>query len=162
MAKPKLGKRKWLLLLVTVIVIGIALFEAYQLLITSHMYPQDSFEAESNVALKGVVTSIEENYKADGFAVNSYHIYRFLIRINITEITWTEENIEDWGISVANGTLNGWNSTSIGYDNMDTPNLQIGQTIECKGHYVAVTDTPSSFKITVSPSINGSYLTITR
>ena len=155
----KFGKReRWLLLLVAIIVLVVALFSVYQLLITSHTYPQDSFEAESNVALKGVVTSIEENYKADGFAVNSYHIYRFLIRINITEITWTEENIEDWGISVADGTLNGWNITSIGYDNPDEPNLQIGQTIECKGHYVAVTDMPSSFKITVSPSINESYL----
>ena len=143
-----------------------ALFVAYQLLIAAeingHMYPHDAISQDSNLALKGIVTSIEENYKAEGFAVNSYHIYRFLIRINITEITWTEEYLQDGGVSVDNGTLNGWNITSIGYDNLDTPNLQIGQLIECKGYYVPVKDTPSAFKITVSPSINGSFLTITR
>ena len=131
------------------------------------MYPQDALHEDSNLTVKGVVISIEENYKAWGFGPNSYHIYRFYITINITEIVWAGGYLEDYfpeseGFSFADRTLNGWNSTVIGYDNLDTPNLQIGQTIECKGYYISVTDTPGSFKITVSPSINGSYLTITR
>jgi hypothetical protein len=46
----------------------------------------------------------------------------------------------------------------IGYDNLDSIQFAVGQTVECKGYYVAHTDTPYSYIITVSPSISESYL----
>ncbi|MEM2098686.1 MAG: hypothetical protein QXU99_02925 [Candidatus Bathyarchaeia archaeon] len=60
--------------------------------------------------------------------------------------------------STVNKTINGWNSIGIGYDNLDNPQFAIGQIVECKGPYISVTDLPGSFKITVAPSVNDSYL----
>jgi hypothetical protein len=121
------------------------------------MYPQATLHADSNLSLKGVVTSIEENHKSQGFS--DYHIFRWYIRVNITQIVWVKDSLADWvTVSYENSTLNGWNSIGVGYDYPDKPELAIGQTVECKGYYVPVTDSPYSFKLTIAPTINGSYL----
>ena len=120
------------------------------------MYPQDALHEDSNLTVRGIVTSIEENYTAWG---RGYHIYRFYIQLNITEIVWIKEDLAGWiEYSTDNNTTNGWNSICIGYDNLDNPYLVIGQIVECKGHYISVADLPGSFKITVAPSVNDSCL----
>ena len=130
-----------------------------QELTSKHMYQQDAINESSNLSVRGVVTSIEENHKSYGFGINSYHIFRFYIQLNITQIVWINDDLADWIVfSTDNNTINDWNTIGIGYDNLDNPQLFIGQTVECKGYYLSVTDTPYSFKITVAPSISESYL----
>ena len=121
-------------------------------IVTKHTYPQDAFHEDSNLAVRGIIISIEQNYKAWGW---DYHIYHYYIQLNITEIVWVSN---DFSGPVENGTVYERSTIGIGYDNPDNPQVKIGQIVECKGCYVGVTDLPSSFKITVSPSINGSYL----
>lgn len=123
------------------------------------MYPQDAFKESSNLSIQGVITSIEKNYKIDGFMQGSYHIFQSYIRLNITGIMWIDDNLSDWvTITYDNNTLDGWDTISIGYDNLDNPQLLVGQNIECKGYYVPLTDSPYSFQITISPNIAESYL----
>jgi hypothetical protein len=137
----------------------ISLLAGFQLFVSSHMYPQDAIHDSSNLSVKGVVTSIEDNYKIKGFVMGSYHIFHSYIRINLTGIEWVKDDLADWiTITYENNTLNGWNTIGIGYDNLDNLQLAIGQTIESKGYYVPHTDTPYSYIITISPSINESYL----
>jgi hypothetical protein len=113
------------------------------------MYPQDAIHESSNLAVRGLVTSIEENHKSSGMVIGSYHMFRFYIQLNITQVVWIKENSS---FSHVGDTI------SIGYDNLDNPQLSIGQAVECKGYYEPRTDSPYSFKITVSPSISESYL----
>ncbi|MCW4044795.1 MAG: hypothetical protein NWE94_04685 [Candidatus Bathyarchaeota archaeon] len=141
--------------IIAVLTIAVA-FLVNQELISKHMYPQDALHEDSNLTVRGIVTSIEENYKAWGW---EYHIYRFYIQLNITEIVWIREDLSDWiEYSADKNTIKGWNSIGVGYDNLDNPQLIIGQIVECKGHYIPVTDLPGSFKITIAPSVNDSYL----
>ena len=162
-------RKRFLLITISIIAVltKVLAFVINQELVSKHMYPQDAIHEDSNLAVRGIVTSIEENYEAQGLAITSYHIYRLRVIINVSEIVWFggdmeyyfSENFSDSNrFSIENKTLNGFNVVGIGYDNPDELNLQIGQTIECKGYYIAVTDMPGSFLITVSPSINGSYL----
>ena len=131
----------------------------FEVLIYSHMYPQDAVHDNSNLAVRGIVTAVETNRKSDGLGFNSYHIFRFYIHLKITEIVWAEDWLTEYNaVSYANDTVNGWSSVVIGYDNLDNPRLAVGQNVECRGYYVPVTDIPYSFKITVAQSINGSYL----
>jgi len=151
-------RKRFLIIAIAVIaVLTIVLaFVINQELVSKHMYPQDALHEDSNLAVRGIVTSIEENYKAYGW---DYHIFRFYIRLNITEILWIKDDLASWiDYSTENNTINDRNSIGIGYDNLDNPNLFIGQTVECKGHYISVTDLPGSFKINIAPTINGSYL----
>ena len=154
-----MGKRKWLIF-VTAIVLAVVLpLAGFQLLVSSHMYPQDAIQASSNLAVKGGIISVENNYKIEGFMAGSYHIFNSYIRLNITDIMWVDDDLADWiTVNYENSTLNGWGTISIGYDNLDSPQLTVGQTLECKGYYVPHTDTPYSYIITVSPSISESYL----
>jgi hypothetical protein len=126
---------------------------------SSHMYPQSSFNESSNLSVKGVVTSIEENHKSEGYMVGSYHTFRLYIRLNITEVMWVAyDHAEYIHISTENNTVMGWDTICIGYDNLDNPQLVLGQAVECKGYYEPRTDFEWSFIITVSPSISESYL----
>ena len=154
-----MGKRKWLIL-ITVIVLAVVLpLAGFQLLVSSHMYPQDAIQAGSNLSVEGVIISIENNYRMDGFGPGVYHIFHSYIRLNLTDIIWVDNDLTDWiTIDYENYTVNGWRTISIGYDNLNSPQLAVGQTIECKGYYVPHTDTPYSYIITVSPSISESYL----
>ena len=126
--------------------------------INQHMYPQDALHETSNLCVRGIVTSIEQNHKSQGMIIISYHIFRFYIHLNITEIVWVEEDYAGLISPDDNNTVMGWNSIGVGYDNLDDPQLVIGQAVECKGHYMPATDSPWSFMLTVAPSINGSYL----
>ena len=157
MMTPNLRKHKWAISAVlTAVVLAVGLF---QLLIFSHMYPQDIVHEGSNLSVRGTVISVETNRKSDGFGLTSYHIFRLYIHVNITEIVWAKDGLTRWNtVSYANNTVNGGRSIIVGYDNLDNPQLAVGQNVECKGYYVPVTDTPYSFKITVSQSINGSFL----
>ena len=152
MVKWYSGKRKWYLATaVAVIAVSAAVLALVinQESISEHMYPQDAFHENSNISVRGVVTSIEENHKSYGFGVDCYHIFRFYIQLNITEIVWINED---------SAATKDRNTIGIGYDNSDNPQLFIGQIVECKGYYLSVTDSPYSFKITVAPSISESYL----
>jgi hypothetical protein len=169
MAKRYLAKRKWLFAGVAIVLIGVLLtVVAFEASVSSHMYPQDSYNGKANLAAKGVVTSIQDNYKVDGMVMGSYHIFHSSIGFNVTEILWVDNYIADEKVpvyeigstSVIYGSVYDLKFVSIGYDNLDKLQLSVGQTIECKGDYVAHTDSPYSFKINVSPSINGSYLLI--
>lgn len=160
MVKWPLGKRKWsLVIAVAVIAVSIVLaLVINEQLINKHMYPQDSIQENSNLSVRGVITSIEENHRSQGMLIYDYHIFRFYIQLNITEIVWiTEDLAHSIDFSTENNTINDRNSISIGYDNSDKPQLSIGQTVECRGYYLPATDTPYSFKITVAPTISESY-----
>jgi|PlaIllAssembly_1097288.scaffolds.fasta_scaffold1141721_1 hypothetical protein len=147
-------------LIITVVVIAIlavvSAFAVNQFSFNQHMYPQDAIHEDSNLTVRGIVTSIEENYKAWGW---DYHIYRFYIQLNITEIVWIKEDLAgSITYSTEDNTISDRNVIGIGYDNLDNPQLVTGQTVECKGHYISVTDLPGSFKLNVAPSINGSFV----
>lgn len=155
------GKRKWYLAIaVAAIAASIALaLVINQQLINKHMYPQDTLQEDSNLSVRGVITSIEENHRSQGMSINNYHIFRFYIKLNITEIVWiTEDLAYSVDFSTGDNTIYDRNSICIGYDNSDTPQLSIGQTVECRGYYRPATDTPYSFIITVAPTISESYL----
>ena len=151
MVKWHLGKRKWYLAIaVAVIAVSVVVLALVinQDTISKHMYPQDALHGNSNLHVRGVVTSIEENYKSCGQI--DYHIFRFYIRLNITEVVWVSEDIGTFG--------KGMNTIGIGYDNLDNPQLSIGQIVECKGYFLFIFDSPFGGKITVAPSISESYL----
>jgi hypothetical protein len=163
------GKRKWLLLGTALALSTVMLTVlAFQVSVYSHMYPQDLYNGKANLAVKGVVTSIQDNYKVDGMVMGSYHIFHSYIGFNVTEILWVDSYLVETNVpvyeigstSVTYGSVYDLKFVGIGYDNFDKPHLSVGQTIECKGDYDPATDSPYSFKITISPSINGSYLII--
>ena len=163
MVKRSSGKRKWSLVtavaVIAVLIVVLALVINNEL-VTKHMYPQDTIHENSNVLVRGVVTSIEENYKTQGMVPWDYHIFRFFITLNITELVWIspKDFVHPSIFSPENKTINGWNVIGIGYDNLDKPQLSKGQIAECKGYYLPTTDSSYSFKITVAPSISESYL----
>jgi hypothetical protein len=145
-------------MLITVAAIAVlAVLLAYavnQWSVSQHMYPQDAFHDSSNIAVKGIVTSAEENHKSSGMAVGSYHIFRYYFQLNITQVVWIDENSPDVSVSV----VNVGDTIGVGYDNLDNPQFILGQNVECKGYYFGATDSIYSFIITVSPSISESYL----
>jgi len=151
MVKWYSGKRKWYLAIAVAVIAVSAVVLARvfnQELISKHMYPQDTIHEDSNVSVRGIVTSVEQNYRSYGFGVDCYHIFRFYIRLNITEIVWISED---------SAAIKDRNTIGIGYDNPDNPQLSIGQIVECKGYYLLATDSPYSSQITVAPSISESY-----
>ena len=148
--------RKRYLLITVAAIAAVAVVLAFvfnQESVNQHMYPQDAINESSNLAVRGLVISIEENHKSFGMAVGSYHIFRFYIKLNITQVVWIDENSSDVSVSVVVG-----DTISVGYDNLDNPQFSLGQNVECKGYYFGATDSIYSFIITVSPSISESYL----
>jgi hypothetical protein len=125
-------------------------FAVHQELVGEHMYPQDAIYENSNVTVRGVVNSIEQNFKSYG--LEPYHIFRFYIRLNITEVVWVGEHGAS-ALSDASGNVVG-----IGYDYLDDPQFSVGQVVECRGFYLPLLDSPYSSMITVAPSISGSYI----
>lgn len=121
------------------------------------MYPQVAIRPDdSNLTIRGVINSVEENHKAEG--MGAYHVFRYYLSANISEIVWTEDNLANWINDSGNELLSVGKTVEIGYDYSDKPQLVIGQMIECKGFYQAVTDSPQSLRITIAPDISGSYL----
>lgn len=152
MSKWLVGKRKWYLVVAVVVTVLVAILAAvvnYEL-VTEHMYPQDAIYEDSNVTLRGVVTSVERNYRSLGLA--DYHIFRFLIGLNVTEVVWVGEHGAG-ALSDASGHF-----VRIGYDNLDDPQFSVGQIVECRGFYDPLLDSPYSSMITVAPSVDGSYI----
>lgn len=76
MVKWQLGKRKWLILITALILAVVLPLAGFQLLVSSHMYPQDAIQDSSNLSVKGVIISVERNYRIDGFMAGSYHIFQ--------------------------------------------------------------------------------------
>lgn len=151
MAKWLVGKRGWYLVAATIVVMSVVILAAvvnYEL-VAEHMYPQDAIYENSNVALRGVVTSVERNYKSLGLV--DYHIFRFLIGLNVTEVVWVGEFAG--AFSDASGYV-----VSIGYDILDGPQFSVGQVVECRGFYLTILESPYSRMITVAPSVSGSYI----
>lgn len=151
--------RKQSLIILVAIVVGLVVAGAFflnQELVVKHMYPQDALHRDANLAVRGIVASVEQNHVTRGLVATNYHIWRFFVRLNITEVLWTSE--EYLNSSVGGCVVFGSNIICVGYDYLDEPELALGQEIECKGFYLGVTDTSYSFVLTVAPSINGSYL----
>ncbi len=147
-------------LLIAIAILASALialaFLINQELIVNHMYPKDTINENSNLTIRGIVTSIEQNHRTQGMVISNYHIFRLYIRLNITEIVWTGEG---YLISSSDdNTIFGSNSIGVGYDYPDNPKLASGQEVECKGFYLGATDTSFSFVLTVAPSVSESYL----
>ena len=152
MTKEIAVRKRYLLVTVAAIAVlaAVLAFVVNQELVSQHMYPQDAIHESSNITARGVVISIEENHKSSGMAVGSYHIFRFYIQLNISQVVWVKEN--------SSVSVNVADPISIGYDNLDNPKLSLGQNVECEGYYLSATDSPYSFKITVNPSVSESYL----
>ena len=151
-------KRKSLtiaVVIITVLTIAMA-FVINQELVAKHMYPQDALREDSNLIIRGKVTSIKNNYVTRGMLVTDFHIWRLYIQLNVTDVVWTSEDYLK--PTVDDDIMFGGNSVGVGYDYSDSPQLAIGQEIECKGFYLGVTDTSFSFILTVAPSVSGSYL----
>ena len=151
-------RKKPLLVAIAIIAVFVVImaFAVNKEFLTRLIYPQSTLQENSNLTLKGVVTSIDRDYVSRGMVYTNYHIFRYFIRLNITEVVWTSEDYLN--SSIVGDTIFWDNSTSVGYDYLDSPQLAIGQEIECKGFYLGVTDLCFSFILTVGPSVNGSYL----
>ncbi|MBE3115817.1 hypothetical protein IMZ68_01300 [Candidatus Bathyarchaeota archaeon] len=72
--KVALGKRKWLLLITVVILVVVLTLAAFQLSrYFEGMYPQVAiYPDDSNLSIRGVINSIEENHKAEGWGCLPY------------------------------------------------------------------------------------------
>jgi hypothetical protein len=156
---PKYEKKRLLLISVVLLLAVIIALAAFQIpRITEGLYPQAAIrQDDSNLSIQGVVTSVEENYRSEGWA--AYHVFRYYVQVNISETLWVGDDLAHW----ENGTfpdspLSAGHIVKVGYDYSDKPQITIGQTIECKGFYLAVTDSPQSSILTIAPAINGCYL----
>ena len=154
---PKTGKKLSLFVSIAVLftlVIVLVAFQVPRYLEWTH--PQvDIRPDDSNLLIKGVINSVEENHKAEGMGV--YHIFPYYIRVNISEVVWVENDLSKWISTSGIELLNVGKIVEIGYDCQDNPQLAIGQMIESKGFYQKVTDNPQSLIITIAPNISGSY-----
>ena len=149
-------KRNLIIVIAALAVSGVVLaFAVNQELIVKHRYPQDALHDDANLAVRGIVASVEQNYVTRGMIFSNYHIFRLYIRLNITEVTWANSHMT---ILIGGDKVSGSNIIGVGYDYLDNPQLAVGQEIECKGFYLGVTDTSYSFILTVAPSVNESYL----
>lgn len=117
----------------------------------------------SNVAARGVVTAIYPNFTSYGLGgphMKPYHLFPAVVVLNLTGILWTRDDI--------NSSITYWkNPHSLGvpfrdvalvYDASDVPALTTGDPVEFSGYYERVTDMVNSFFVTISPSVNGSYM----
>ena len=91
--------------------------------------------------------------------MGSYHIFRYYMQVNISEVIWVGDDLAHW----INGTypdapLSVGHIVEVGYDYPDKPQIVVGQIVECKGFYLAVTDSPQSLILTIAPAISESYL----
>ena len=155
MTKWRFEEKKWVLI-GTMVVLMLAA-ASYQESIGEHMYPQDALHDASNLSVRGIVTSIEENHEVQGFGFDSYHIFRFYIRLNMTDVVWVTEDLE-WVFPTGNNTVNYGKRLVVGYDDFVNPRLSLGQGVECKGYISFAMDSPWTFALAVEPSVTGSYL----
>jgi hypothetical protein len=150
--KLHFGKCKWLLLFV-VALLAIVL----TLAVSMFIYPQVDIRPDnSNLSINGVVNSVQENYKAEGWS--TYHVYRYYLKVNISEVVWVGDDLSNWASNGGKEVISVGKIVEIGYDYPDKPLIAVGQIIECKGDYTTITELPESLKLTISPAISESYL----
>src|SRR5665648_211921 len=155
---PNKEKKRLLIgsvVVLSVLVLALAAFQVPRFI--EGMYPQEAIRPDdSNLTIRGTINSVEENHKAEG--MGSYHVYRYYIKVNISEIVWIGDDLVNWntdfGRKPDGGLLTVGNKMTIGYDYLDKPQIAVGQMIECKGYYAKYTDTPQSLVITVAPAIS--------
>jgi hypothetical protein len=124
----------------------------------------DLVSDHSNIAAKGIVTTICLNYTSYGLGgphTKPYHVFPAFIEVNMTQILWTTDGL--------NNSLDSWKDAyyssqgvilhdiRIAYDASDVPILELGQTVEFSGYYERVSCMVNSHFVTISPNINGSY-----
>jgi hypothetical protein len=150
--KLQFGKRKWLLLFV------VALFAiVLTLAVSMFIYPQVDIRPDnSNLSIKGLVNSVQDNYKAEGWS--TYHEYRYYLKVNISEVVWEGDDLSNWVSNGGKEVISVRKIVEVGYDFPDKPLIAVGQIIECKGDYTPITELPESLKLTISPAISESYL----
>jgi len=152
-------RRSLLLIAIAIIAVFVVLvaFSINQDFLVRFVYPPYNLNEDSNLTVKGTVTSIEEDYMSRGMVYSNYHIFRYFINLNITEVVWTSE---DWlNALIVGDTAFRENSISVGYDYPDSPNVAVGQQVECSGFFLGATDLCYSFILAVSPDISKSFLT---
>ena len=158
MVKWHYGKRKWLLLIVLVL-LAVVLTYAISMILKPLYTQVDIRPEDSNLSIKGVIKSVEENYRAEGWS--AYHVYRYYLTVNISEIVWIQDDLATWntdfGRNPEGGLLAIAKNITIGYDYLDKPQIMIGQIIECQGYYAPYTDSPESITLTIAPAISDSY-----
>ncbi|MCL2432055.1 hypothetical protein [Candidatus Bathycorpusculum sp.] len=109
--------------------------------------------------MRGSVISIEKNYANHGMGLYFYHYFRYYICLSITEVVWSSDTLSYTFGSSWNDTSSPVQIIGIGYDyETDLSEVEVGQTIECTGHYRLYTETPYSNIITVMPTVTGSSL----
>jgi hypothetical protein len=154
MVNGQLGKNKLILtvaILAVASIVGTLVIASY---FEDHYSQIATYQQTSNLQVKGVVTSIQTDHTSQG--LNGYHTFRYYITVHITEVVWVQQDLASW-ITSSNTTINRSNTITVGYDNPDNPQLAVGQSIECKGHYVPHTDSPFSYKNNRRPNVSGSY-----
>ncbi len=157
LSKWLLGKRRWYLVIAVAVIVVSAVVLARvinQESTSEHMYPQDAIYENSNVTVRGIVASIEQNYESSGLGFDCYHIFRSYIRLNVTEVVWVGGDVAGSSLFSAGSR----NIVGIGYDNLDNLQFSVGQVVECRGFYLPLLDSPYSSMITVAPSVSGSYV----
>jgi hypothetical protein len=153
----KAKSRKLLLFAVVLLVLVIGLEVIGILNYLEGLHPQTPInQDDSNLLIKGEVASVSENHRSEG--MGSYHIYRYFISVNISEVVWAGDDLESWINDYGKEFISVGKTVGIGYDDIEEAQLFIGQTLEIKGHYEPRTDSPQSLIITVASAINGSYL----
>jgi hypothetical protein len=155
---PNKEKKRLLIgsvVLLSFLVLALAAFQVPKFI--EGMYPHEAIRTDdSNLSIRGIINSIEENHKAQG--MGSYHIFRYYMKVNISETTWAKEDLASWINASYPSPLDVSHIVEVGYDYPDISQIVVGQTIECKGFYLRVTDSPQSAILTIAPAIGESYL----
>ena len=118
-----------------------------------YSYPARLFGDSPNVVLRGTVTSFALNYEVNtGY---SYIVLPAYVTFYVTEIVWSNSTY----LGAINYEDLNHKELVLYYEKTAVPELSVGQQFEFKGMYCRwVEDSWYSYKLVVSPDINGSYL----
>jgi hypothetical protein len=167
MSRKRGVKGRWFLPAVvgTVLIVTLAIgaFAYLELTADWMVLVPDLTSDHSNISGQGIITEIYPNftsYELGGPHTKPYHVFSEVIVVNLTKVFWTTDEL--------NSSLDYWKSAhslgvqfrdvSIAYDASDVPVLYVGGVVEFTGYFQGITDGVNSFFITISPSINRSYL----
>jgi hypothetical protein len=76
----------WIIITMLVGLVVAGAFFLNHELVVKYMYPHDALYRDANLAVRGMVSSVERNYVTRGLVASNYHIYRVFIRLNMTEV----------------------------------------------------------------------------
>jgi len=76
----------WIIITMLVGLVVAGAFFLNHELVVKYMYPHDALHRDANLAVRGMVISVERNYVTRGLVASNYHIYRVFIRLNMTEV----------------------------------------------------------------------------